>query len=31
MLVPLAEALWEAQRSGQAPDEQTYLQRLQSL
>jgi hypothetical protein len=31
MLEPLAEALWEAQRSGQAPDEQAYLERLRRL
>jgi hypothetical protein len=31
MLEPLAQALWEAQRSGQAPDEQAYLERLKSL
>jgi hypothetical protein len=28
MLESLAEVLWEAQRSGQMPDEQRYLQRL---
>jgi hypothetical protein len=31
MLEPLAEALWEAQRSGAAPDEQRYLERLRAL
>jgi hypothetical protein len=31
ILEPLAEALWEAQRSGRAPDEQTYLERLRHL
>jgi hypothetical protein len=31
MIVPLAEALWEAQRSGSAPDEQAYLERLRRL
>jgi hypothetical protein len=31
MLEPLAEALWEAQRSGQAPDERRYLERLRAL
>ena len=31
MIVPLAEALWEAQRSGSAPDEQAYLKRLRRL
>jgi len=31
MLEPLAEALWEAQRSGRTPDEQTYLERLRRL
>jgi len=31
MLEPLAETLWEAQRHGQAPDEQTYLERLRAL
>ncbi len=31
MLERLAEALWEAQRAGCMPDEQRYLQRLQSL
>ena len=31
MLERLAEALWEAQRSGRAPDEQRYLERLRSL
>jgi hypothetical protein len=31
MLEPLAEALWEAQRSGQMPDEQVYLERLRKL
>ena len=27
----LAEAMWEAQRSGRPPDERSYLQRVQSL
>jgi hypothetical protein len=31
MLEPLAEALWEAQRHGRAPDEQAYLERLKAL
>lgn len=31
MLEPLAEALWEAQRSGRAPDEQAYLDKLRAL
>jgi hypothetical protein len=31
MLEPLAEALWEAQRSGRAPNEQAYLERLRAL
>ena len=31
MLEPLAEALWDAQRSGLAPDEQRYLERLRRL
>ena len=31
MIEPLAEVLWEAQRSGHAPDEQTYLERLRRL
>jgi hypothetical protein len=31
MLEPLAEALWESQRSGRAPDEQRYLERLRQL
>ncbi len=31
MLERLAEALWESQRSGRAPDEQRYLERLRSL
>jgi hypothetical protein len=31
MLEPLAEILWEAQRSGQMPDEQVYLDRLRKL
>jgi hypothetical protein len=31
MIEPLAEALWAAQRSGQAPDEQAYLERLRRL
>lgn len=31
MLEPLGEVLWEAQRSGQAPDEQRYLERLRTL
>jgi len=31
MLEVLAEALWEAQRSGKAPDEMQYLERLRGL
>ena len=31
MLEPLAETLWEAQRQGRMPDEQTYLERLRKL
>jgi hypothetical protein len=31
MIEVLAEALWEAQRSGAAPDEQRYLERLRRL
>jgi hypothetical protein len=31
MIEILATALWEAQRAGQAPDEATYLERLQRL
>jgi hypothetical protein len=31
MLVPLGEALWEAQRQGRMPDEQAYLERLKRL
>ena len=31
MLVPLGEALWEAQRQGRMPDEQAYLERLKKL
>jgi hypothetical protein len=31
MLEPLAEALWEAQRLGRAPDEQAYLERLRRI
>jgi hypothetical protein len=31
MLEPLAETLWEAQRSGRAPDEQVYLEKLRKL
>jgi Domain of unknown function (DUF1841) len=31
MIEPLAEALWDAQRSGRAPDEQAYLERLRRL
>jgi hypothetical protein len=31
MLEALAETLWEAQRSGCAPDEQRYLERLRAL
>jgi Domain of unknown function (DUF1841) len=31
MIEVLAEALWEAQRAGLAPDEQRYLERLQKL
>lgn len=31
MIEPLAQALWEAQRSRRMPDEQAYLERLRSL
>jgi uncharacterized protein DUF1841 len=31
MLEPLAQILWEAQRSGRAPDEQAYLEKLRKL
>lgn len=31
MLDPLAETLWEAQRSGRGPDEQAYLDKLRAL
>lgn len=31
MLEALAETLWESQRSGSAPDEQHYLERLRKL
>src|SRR5262249_41249921 len=31
MLEPLAETLWEAQRSGRSPDEQVYLEKLRKL
>ena len=31
ILEVLAEALWEAQRSGKAPDEMAYLERLRAL
>jgi len=31
MIEPLAETLWEAQRSGRAPDEIAYLERLRRL
>jgi Domain of unknown function (DUF1841) len=31
MIEALAEALWEAQRSGRAPDELAYLERLRRL
>jgi hypothetical protein len=31
MLEALAETLWEAQRSGRAPDEQAYLEKLRRL
>jgi Domain of unknown function (DUF1841) len=31
MIEPLAEALWEAQRNGRAPDELAYLERLRRL
>jgi len=31
MLEPLAEAIWESQRSGRMPDEQQYLERLRAL
>jgi hypothetical protein len=31
MIEPLAEMLWEAQRSGTAADERVYLERLRSL
>jgi hypothetical protein len=31
MIEVLAQTLWEAQRAGHAPDEQSYLERLRSL
>ena len=31
MIEPLAETLWEAQRSGRPPDEAVYLERLRRL
>jgi hypothetical protein len=31
MIEPLAETLWEAQRSSRAPDEDAYLERLRRL
>jgi hypothetical protein len=31
MLEALAETLWDAQRSGRAPDEQAYLEKLRTL
>ena len=31
MLEPLAEVLWEAQRSGRMPDEERYLERLRAI
>jgi hypothetical protein len=31
MLEPLAETIWEAQRSGQAPSEEAYLEKLRTL
>jgi hypothetical protein len=31
MLEPLAETLWQAQRSGRMPDERRYLERLRAL
>jgi hypothetical protein len=31
MLDPLAETLWEAQRSNAMPDEDAYLERLKKL
>jgi hypothetical protein len=31
MLEPLAETLWEAQRSGGMPDEMAYLEKLRAL
>lgn len=31
MIDVLAEALWEAQRAGRAPDEQAYLEKLRRL
>jgi len=31
MIEPLAETLWEAQRSGRVPDEQAYLERLRRV
>jgi hypothetical protein len=31
MLTVMAETLWEAQRSGKAPDEMAYLERLRAL
>jgi Domain of unknown function (DUF1841) len=31
MLEPLAQTLWEGQRSGRTPDEQVYLEKLRKL
>ena len=31
MLEPLAETLWDAQRQGRMPDEQSYFERLRKL
>ncbi len=31
MLEPLAETLWEAQRNGQAPNEQVFLEKFRKL
>lgn len=31
MLEPLAETIWESQRTGRMPDEQVYLERLKAL
>jgi hypothetical protein len=31
MMDVLAQTLWDAQRAGQAPDEQLYLERLRRL